>query len=39
MDYTNDLGLLKDYGNFIISFWLIVYGILFSYLEKYLFEE
>lgn len=29
---TDDLGLLKDYGYFILSGVLIVYGLLYSYL-------
>ena len=28
----SDLGLLKDYGNFIMSAVLIVYGVLYTYL-------
>ena len=29
----NELGLMKDYGHIIISGWLILYGILVSYLS------
>lgn len=29
-----DLGLLKDYGHYILSFCFILYGILYSYLCK-----
>lgn len=30
----SDLGLLKDYGHFIVSGFLILYGMLYSYLAK-----
>lgn len=30
----NDLGLLKDYGNIIMSVVLILYGVLYTYLCK-----
>lgn len=32
----NDLGYLKDYGEWILSGVLISYGVLYSYLHNYL---
>jgi len=29
----NDLGLMEDYGNIILSVWLVVYGCLYTYLD------
>lgn len=34
MDPYNDLGLFKDYGNYIFSIGLIFYGFLYSFLNK-----
>lgn len=31
---SNDLGMFKDYGNYIISLVLILYGALFSFLHN-----
>ena len=39
MSTDSDLGLLKDYGHFIISAALIVYGILHSYLNYQYYTE
>lgn len=33
---NNDLGYLKDYGEWILSGVLISYGVLYSYLHNYL---
>jgi hypothetical protein len=30
----NDLGLFKDYGHYILSSCLILYGLLFSFLSR-----
>lgn len=34
MNDFNDLGLMKDYGNLIISVILLIYWLLYTYLEN-----
>jgi len=38
MNEINDLGLMKDYGQFIMSIVLLFYGFLYQYLENQYLE-